>query len=243
MTERFNDSQAAREALSAMADGEATTSDVARACAAWRDDAQAKSAWQTYHLIGDVMRSDDLAKGTGSADFLNKFRDRLAQEPVVLAPVTPAVAAQKEVAAATLKRRAWSGPFAVAAGFMMVVGAVISTQMNGGGVRPSATVQMADAGASASRNVSWMEGSPSEMGSVALASTNAPVLSGLPVQQANNVSVEGASFNRPDASAPVLIRDPQVDQLLASLPRRPNAQEASFASQGGMARTAAFELP
>ncbi|HET8871248.1 MAG TPA: sigma-E factor negative regulatory protein [Aquabacterium sp.] len=243
MTEQFSDSQAAREALSALADGEATTSDIGRACAAWKDDVRAKQAWQTYHLIGDVMRSDDLAKGAGSADFLNKFRERLAQEPVVLAPSRSQATPEVVVTPAALKRRAWSGPFAVAAGFMLVVGAVVSTQMSGLGGKAIDSAQVAQSNVSPNRNVAWQANSP-DIGSVALASSgNAPVLSGMPVQQASNVSVEGASFSRPDASAPVLIRDPQVDQLLASLPRHPNGQEASFASQGGMARTAAFELP
>ena len=135
MTERLSDSQASREALSALADGQAQASDVSRACAAWREDADARASWQAYHLIGDVMRSDDLAQGSGSADFLAKFRDRLAQEPVVLAPASAqAVASQPTVATAptnvvALKRRTWAGPMAVAASFVMVVGAVVTLQM------------------------------------------------------------------------------------------------------------------
>ena len=41
------------EMLSALTDGQATPEEVARACAAWRDDPQARAAWHRYHLIGD----------------------------------------------------------------------------------------------------------------------------------------------------------------------------------------------
>ncbi|MGE5450966.1 MAG: sigma-E factor negative regulatory protein [Acidobacteriota bacterium] len=241
MTERFSDSQADREALSALADGQAQASDVSRACSAWRDDAQARTTWQAYHLIGDVMRSDDLAHGSDGGAFLSKFRDRLAQEPVVLAPAAstrPSV--ERPAAPIALQRRSWAGPMAVAAGFVMVVGAVLSIQM--GGPKGADSREMAQA-----PMVSGTRGVPSapalsDNSPIALASANAAVLAGMPVQ-GGNVSVEGASFSRPDAAAPVLIRDPQVDQLLASLPRHGNSAEASFASQGNMARTAVFELP
>ncbi|MFA6262799.1 MAG: RseA family anti-sigma factor, partial [Bacteroidia bacterium] len=47
-----------RAMLSALADGEAAAEP---GCALWRDDAQARATWHAYHLIGDVMRSEDLA--------------------------------------------------------------------------------------------------------------------------------------------------------------------------------------
>ncbi|MDE2593817.1 MAG: sigma-E factor negative regulatory protein [Burkholderiales bacterium] len=245
MTERFSDSQATREALSALADGQAQASEVTRACSAWRDDAQAKATWQAYHLIGDVMRSEDLAQGTDGSAFLSKFRDRLAQEPVVLAPASAQAAVRPSVEASSavvaLKRRAWAGPMAVAAGFVMVVGAVVSMQMGGqSGGAGNDPRQMAQAPASV--RVAAAPVVTTDSGPIALASANTAALAGMPVQS-GSVSVEGASFSRPDAAAPVLIRDPQVDQLLASLPRHGNSAEATFASQGNMARAAVFELP
>lgn len=247
MTERFIDSQADREALSALADGQAQSADVARACSAWRDDAQARASWQAYHMIGDVMRSEDLAQGAGSAAFLSKFRDRLAQEPVVLAPSASTtapvrVADVQPMGVVPLKRRAWAGPMTVAAGFVMMVGALVATQMGGlPGSAGSDARQMAQVSSTVPARGQIAPAAADTP--IALASANSAVLSGLPVQAGGNVSVEGASFSRPDGAAPVLIRDPQVDQLLASLPRHGNGAEASFASQGGMARTAVFELP
>ncbi|HZF79889.1 MAG TPA: sigma-E factor negative regulatory protein, partial [Rubrivivax sp.] len=46
------------ERLSALVDGDPQS--VEAACDLWRDDPQARRAWHTYHLIGDVMRSEDL---------------------------------------------------------------------------------------------------------------------------------------------------------------------------------------
>ena len=43
----------------------------AAACALWRDDPEARRYWHTVHLIGDAMRSDELAQQPArDADFL-----------------------------------------------------------------------------------------------------------------------------------------------------------------------------
>src|ERR1700742_2220616 len=80
-------SDSSRRILSALADGDATDSEAARAFQAWRDDADARASWHTYQLIGDVLRSDDLAVEPAADEaFLVSLRARLAAEPVVLAP-------------------------------------------------------------------------------------------------------------------------------------------------------------
>ncbi|MDO9072858.1 MAG: RseA family anti-sigma factor [Rubrivivax sp.] len=103
-----------RAYLSALADGDALAAD--RACAGWRDDAEARRTWHAYQLIGDVMRSDDLARpATRDAVFLAGLRERLANEPVVLAPLpTPAP-----------RRQHWLLPVAAAAGFVVVAGVLV----------------------------------------------------------------------------------------------------------------------
>jgi len=136
MTDAFKDHEAACQALSALADGEAQSPEVARACAAWKDQPDARATWHAYQLIGDVMRSDDLAHTSRGDAFLKNFRERLAQEPVVLAPsaaqaVKPAAVvapAQQASQVQPLRRRAWAGPMAVAAGFVMAVGALLSAR-------------------------------------------------------------------------------------------------------------------
>ena len=114
--------------LSSLMDGELDASAVSRACGQWRDDPDVRANWHAYHVIGDVLRSDELASdGRHDAAFLAAFRQRLDQEPVVLAP-TP-----KGVAPVTVpRRRAWASPAAVAAGFVAVAGVLVVTQMSGG---------------------------------------------------------------------------------------------------------------
>lgn len=118
------------EDLSALMDGELDASAVATACRAWRDEAQVRSQWHAYHLIGDVMRSEDLASDVKSdAQFLARLRERLAEEPVVLAPSNVATAVR---AAPVRARRSWMGSVAVAGGFAVVAGTLVVTQMVGG---------------------------------------------------------------------------------------------------------------
>jgi sigma-E factor negative regulatory protein RseA len=119
----------ATDDLSALMDGELDASAAGRACGQWRDDPEVRSQWHAYHLIGDVLRSDDLASdGAHDAAFLAAFRQRLAKEPVVLAPA----AAPASPVQAMVRRRSWATPVAVAAGFVAVAGVLVVTQMSGG---------------------------------------------------------------------------------------------------------------
>jgi sigma-E factor negative regulatory protein RseA len=130
MSQQSEAERPATEDLSALMDGELDASAVAGACRAWRDDAQMRSQWHAYHLIGDVMRSEDLASDAKhDARFLAALRERLADEPVVLAPSI--VAAPAAVVRAR-PRRSWMAPAAVAAGFAVVAGTLVVTQIAGG---------------------------------------------------------------------------------------------------------------
>jgi sigma-E factor negative regulatory protein RseA len=111
-----------RALMSALADGEAEA--VPAACALWRDDADARATWHAYHLIGDVLRSDDLAAPSArDADFLSALRTRLAQEPTVLAPAVAAAVASPSPTSA--QRPIWLLPLAAAAGFVVVTGVMV----------------------------------------------------------------------------------------------------------------------
>lgn len=119
----------ARASLSALADGDAQAAD--QACKRWRDDAEARRTWHAYHLIGDVMRSDDLARPAGrDAAFLAGLRDRLALEPVLLAP-------QAIAAAPPRRRQPWLLPLAAAAGFVVVAGVLVVSRLSQPGAEPA----------------------------------------------------------------------------------------------------------
>ncbi|MBW0449369.1 anti-sigma factor [bacterium M00.F.Ca.ET.228.01.1.1] len=50
-------------------------------------DGEDRAAWSSYHLIGDALRSDDLAIGAATSNaFLSGFAARLESEPHLLAP-------------------------------------------------------------------------------------------------------------------------------------------------------------
>ncbi|NUZ06968.1 sigma-E factor negative regulatory protein [Piscinibacter koreensis] len=117
-------SDAAMERLSALVDGELDLIGADQACSSWRDDASARSTWHAYQLIGDVLRSDDLASdGDHDASFLAAFRERLAAEPVVLAPAAlPDRVQHADDAERVGSRTTWKMPVALAAGFVMVIG-------------------------------------------------------------------------------------------------------------------------
>lgn len=137
----------AREQLSSLMDGDAAAESVARACRQWRQDADTRAQWHTYHLIGDVLRSEDLSqRSVGDADFLRGVRERLAQEPIVLAP-TPVqatagvagdtVVAERIAQAGGSRRsrfhlRRWVAPVGMAAGVALVAGAVLVTRPGNG---------------------------------------------------------------------------------------------------------------
>jgi sigma-E factor negative regulatory protein RseA len=133
------------EVWSALADGEASESEVDAALAGWRRSPQAESCWHAYHLIGDSLRSSELASPAArDARVLAAVRSRLAAEPIVLAPspvASVAAAAAGSTARRTVQRR-WrglTGSAAMVAGVGAVGAMVWLTQVPSAG-----DVQLAD---------------------------------------------------------------------------------------------------
>lgn len=69
-----------QELISALADGQLRGEAFARGVEAAALDPAAREAWHTYHLIGDVLRSGELAAGTMPTEFLSRLQLRLQQE-------------------------------------------------------------------------------------------------------------------------------------------------------------------
>jgi sigma-E factor negative regulatory protein RseA len=190
------DGAAARERLSALVDGELEVNVVAQACTAWRDDAEHRSTWHAYQLIGDVLRSDDLAREAArDIAFVSALRERLAAEPVVLAPQPIDVAALPQPVAPGARGRSWTwvGASAVAAGFVAVAGVLVLTRTPG--VSPA----------------SQPGGVPD--GGIALSSPPAVQPGPAPaVVQATNVASEPQAL----VANGKLIRDARLDRYLAA---------------------------
>ena len=138
MTTNSETDAVARERLSALVDGELEQGAVTQACAHWRDSTEARSTWHAYQLIGDALRSDDLASDPRrDANFMAALRARLATEPVVLAPQpAPISAMQPEPARAARgggsgRRWSWLAPATAAAGSFAVVAVLTLTRTSG----------------------------------------------------------------------------------------------------------------
>jgi sigma-E factor negative regulatory protein RseA len=112
-----------KERLSALADGELDAAGLVAACADWSSDPAARADWHAWHLIGDVLRSDDLASDAGRDRRLcAAVRLRLQSEPVVLAPTPSRAVAAAGVANRLTAPGRWRTGAAVAAGFVLVAG-------------------------------------------------------------------------------------------------------------------------
>jgi sigma-E factor negative regulatory protein RseA len=111
----------ARQRLSALADGELDADAGATAFHAWSGDGAARRDWHAWHLIGDVLRSEDLASDPSrDLRFCAALRVRLASEAVVLAP-TPGRAA-RAVPDGGARANRWMFGSAAAAGLVLVAG-------------------------------------------------------------------------------------------------------------------------
>lgn len=92
MTNDVND----REMLSALADGQ-LQGDAFEAALAY-SAGEGHATLQLYHLVGDVLRSSELARPANSA-FMSRLRDQLAQEPLRSLPAQLQIPVHTEVVA------------------------------------------------------------------------------------------------------------------------------------------------
>ena len=74
MTENLNQ----KEMLSALADGQLSGNALTQALEFSSQD-EGRETWQLYQLVGDVLRSPELARPVDNGDFLARLRTQLAQ--------------------------------------------------------------------------------------------------------------------------------------------------------------------
>ncbi|MBY0411982.1 MAG: sigma-E factor negative regulatory protein [Burkholderiaceae bacterium] len=119
------------EQLSALADGQLQGEEMESALAFAADDEEGQAAWQAYHLVGDVLRSQDLARPVNTA-FLSRLREQIAQE---VGPSRLQVYAETQVIAQAPQEAANAAVFRwkMAAGFvtMAAVAAIGWTALGG----------------------------------------------------------------------------------------------------------------
>ncbi|WP_246860673.1 sigma-E factor negative regulatory protein [Noviherbaspirillum sp. UKPF54] len=120
------------ERISAFADAEYNDSQVDLVLATLRHP-EGKAAWDIYHQIGDVLRSDDMAVSL-SPGFAARMAARLDAEPTIIAPMD----GQKQhaddidvaqVAAKARTARRWAIPGAIAAAAAAAAAFFVTPQM------------------------------------------------------------------------------------------------------------------
>ena len=195
----------AQELLSAFADGELEGEELAQALDLCTQDA-ARVSWQTYHLIGDVLRSPELARASDSERFLLRLRAELAQSPAqsTAPPVAVPVSAE--------------------------------------------TITMAPGGSAANDSIwRWklVAGFASLAAVAAIGWNSLSVLRGEPLQGAQLAVTAPPAVSAPtelaQAGAPVMIRDPRLDELLAAHKQFGGA--SALQMPAGFLRNATFEAP
>ena len=141
------DSMDTNESISALADGQLRGEAFAQAVQRVTGDGSAREAWATYHLIGDVLRSGELAAGGSSSAFGSRFQARLQAEAAPV-PATSVVAVPRTLPAIDVQRPAaneGSWRWKLVAGFATVT-AVAAVGWNLAGVGgPSTQPQIAAA--------------------------------------------------------------------------------------------------
>ena len=81
------DMSTTRELVSALADGQLRGEECARALALIEHSADARAQWHAYHLVGDVLRAQELgATSARDAAFTERLRQRLQQEVALERP-------------------------------------------------------------------------------------------------------------------------------------------------------------
>ena len=208
MTENRNQ----KEMLSALADGQLSGDALVQALDFAAQD-EGRATWQIYQLVGDVLRSPELARPADNGDFLARLRSQLAHEavPAALAPqsapaLTPAPAQPVLVSFTPPPQAANDSVFRwkMVAGFASLAAVATMVWSAVGGISgPSAGAQMAAAPATIQVPV------------VAVADDQAP-------QQ-------------------VMIRDPRLDELLAA--HKQFGGTSALQLPAGFLRNATFEAP
>ncbi len=215
-----------KELMSALVDGELYGDELSQAVA-WAEEGEGHASWQLYHLVGDVLRSPELAHHS-QHDLLSGLRAQLAQEPPLslqpaaleqLAPaqlpMTSAVQSlvRDPVANASVFR--WK----MAAGFASVA-AVAAMGWNLVVVPAGTGSQLAQAPAASQASVQLAQGMP-----------GAPMMS---VPQTDGSVIAVATGN----GSEVILRDPRLDELLAA--HRQFGSKASLQMPADFLRNASF---
>ncbi len=204
------------EWVSAMVDGQLDGDAFADCADTLGSSDDARSAWHSYHVIGDVLRNADLPDCTGDRTFVARLRARLQDESTAVPAVAmvPAVAQPVAVATAVLPA---GGPDRKRAGRASANDPVIRWKW-----------LAAAASLAAVAVLGWNLTKPTTLAGAQLAGA----------EPATGQSL----VSRPETAQPsVMLRDPRLDELLAA--HRQYGGASALQTSAGFLRNATFEQP
>ncbi|GKS75670.1 sigma-E factor negative regulatory protein [Acidovorax sp. SUPP950] len=131
----MNDDLKMREHLSALADGQLRGQEFGQAVDYASSNADGFETWQMYHLIGDVLRSSELARPVNSS-LVDRLRSQIEAEGIQRPPLVASAVVQgavAEVVTPAVAANASVFRWKMAAGFasLAAVGAIGWTAMTG----------------------------------------------------------------------------------------------------------------
>ena len=221
-----------REQLSAMVDGELVSAQCAQVVA-YVDSEEGGAAWHEFHLIGDVLRSSELARPV-SCDLVSRLRAQLAEEahaaplqrgetvqvaPTVGEPAVRPAVKPKQAAVPVMVEHAPEAANNEVFRWKMVAGF-------------ASLAAVATIGWNAYTGLGATQpGAPAGMQLAA-----APVV-------ANQNAATQIAVNQPvtNAQGQVMIRDPRLDELLAA--HKQYGSTSALQMPAGFLRNATFEAP
>ena len=204
-----------KEMLSALADGQLSGNALTQALEFSSQD-EGRETWQLYQLVGDVLRSPELARPVDNGDFLARLRTQLAQEA---APVAQATVSSPTAPAQPVLTQFTPPPQAA----------------NDSVFRWKMVAGLASLAAVATLVWSAVGGLGGPPAGAQMAAVPAPVTA--------SVSVQAPAVSLADNQAPqqVMIRDPRLDELLAA--HKQFGGTSALQLPAGFLRNANFEAP
>ena len=221
-----------REQLSAMVDGELVSAQCAQVVA-YVDSEEGSAAWHEFHLIGDVLRSSELARPV-SCDLVSRLRAQLAEEanaaplqrgetvlvaPTVSEPVARPAAKPTQAAVPVVVEHAKEAANNEVFRWKMVAGFASLAAVATIGWNAYTGLSATQPGASAGMQMAV-----------------APVV--VNQNAATQIAVNQSVTN---AQGQVMIRDPRLDELLAA--HKQYGSTSALQMPAGFLRNATFEAP
>lgn len=220
------------ELVSALVDGQLCDDEFSHALAHLETSSEARQSWHAYHVLGDVMRTGQSTVSAKDADFVLRLRARLQQEAVPLAlhragdlladdARASGTQARNVPQVASANDNAWR--LVVGLASVAVVGVMAWQGFQDSG---SQGAQLATAPVAAPATASQLAPSSAPLAAMGDLSTT-------------RVSPSADNSELAMGTAPVMIRDPQLDALLAA--HRQFGGTSALQMPTGFLRNATFE--